>query len=118
VALANNLTGGLQVEVSHEAWIGDNEVGEPTFDTPVLRKALHVRKTKIVRQPNQAELMSTSQLVFIGPIPEHGAEGRKEPLDPRDRFVFFNGESAKVLDVGGLDDPLTGRPYMYEVLLG
>jgi hypothetical protein len=118
IALANNLTGSFQVSVNHYAWISDNEAGEPQFAAPIIRQALHERKQRLIKTADSRELVSTSQLTIIGPVGENGAEGRREPIDSRDKIVFFSGESGKILNINGLDDPSTGRPYMYEVSLG
>jgi hypothetical protein len=62
--------------------------------------------------------MHVTLITIIGPVTANGAPNRDEPVDPRDKFVLPDGTSGPIVDVNGLLDPSTGRPYLYEVALG
>lgn len=118
VAIANRLTAGLQVQVSHEAWIRDDGKGKPVYATAISRPAIVQPKSRLRRAPNGREVMQRAAIVFVGPVEANGAAGRQEPIDPRDKLTLPDGTTGPILGVDGLTDPKTNAPYMYEVALG
>jgi len=118
VALANKITDPLQVTVQHHPWVSDNTAGEPQFGDPVARRALVERKRRLIRTEERRELIMVTLVTFIGPVTANGSPNRDEPIDPRDKVVLPDGTTGPILDVQGLLDPLTSRPYLYEVALG
>lgn len=125
MATANRITSGLQVNVSHEAWISSAVAGAaPSYAPAVSRPALVEKKQTLIRpgraqgMPGGEEVMQQHLVTFIGPIPGNGADGRQEPIDPRDRITLPDGSTGPILDVRGLTDPATNGAYLYQVSLG
>lgn len=109
VALANRMTADLQVEVVHESVIGHSRpYNKPEHGEPVVRSAIVVRKMRVVRNAEGAEVVSGATVTFLSDVVV--AEG--------DRITLPDGATAPVVAVGGLADPSTGRPYLPEVALG
>jgi hypothetical protein len=117
VALANSLTGSLQVTVQHEAWTHSDKQGAPKFDAPIAQPALVEYKHQLYRMPGGQEVTQRARVTFVGPIAGNGAEGRREPIDPRDRITLPDGTTGPILDVQGLADPATAGAYLYVVAL-
>jgi hypothetical protein len=117
-AIARSVTDSLQVTITHEAWIGNDAYGAPLFATAVARAALSEQKQVLRRTANGENVLSRTKLTFLDPISGNGADGRREPFDPRDRITLPDGTTGPILDVSGLADPTTSYPYMYEVYLG
>ena len=118
VAIANKSSGSLQVEVSHEAWIGDDSYSKPQYATAVGRQALAQEGGKPWRAPNGDTITPKATISFLEPIEGNGAAGRTDPIDPRDRFTLPDGKTGPVVEKpAGLLDPSTGAGYLHEVYL-
>lgn len=118
VAVANTLTAGLQVTVSHYAWTGHDVYGAPTFAAAVSRSALVDMTRKLRRMPDGQESVAHAVITIVGPITANGGSNRQEPIDPRDKFTLPDGSTGPILDIKGLLDPSTNKPFMYEVVIG
>lgn len=120
ISLAHSLTSGedgIQVQVSHLAWTGQDVYGNPTFASPVTRNALLNRKVRLLEKDGRTiELRSI--LTFLQPIPANGASGRQEPIDTRDKFIEPDGSYGEIVDIGGLVDRSTGHGYYHKVWIG
>lgn len=129
VAIADSLTQGAQVYVTHEAWISGGEMGDVYAD-PVQIRAVVDRSNK--------QAMRGTTVLFIGATltfttsPEHPLTSggspvdtsqitppRTGPIDTRDRITLPDGWTAQVVDIPeGVIDPGTGRGFAPVVLLG
>lgn len=118
VATANRLTASLQVSVQHEAWIGTGDYAAPQYAEPASRPALVEMKQRERRLATGEVVVQVASVTIVGPLPAEGSEGRREPLDPRDRITLPNGYVGRIIDVRGLADPKTGQPYLYVVAVG
>ena len=118
ISVISTATADLQATVAHAAWTGKDGYNKPTFATPVSRQALVELKQRLRRLPNGQEVLQQAAVTFIGPISPNGATGRREPIDPRDSITLPNGYSGPILDVQGLVDPSTNRPFMVSVVMG
>ncbi len=126
IRTADNVTKSFQVEIKHYAWIGMDMKGEPEYDPEfVIRMALSQKKRARQRFEATSEISQVTILTFLTPIAEHGAPNRQEPIDPRDKMVLPDGTTGPLSDIGrrselqgGLDDPTTNQPYMYQVTVG
>lgn len=129
VAVANRVTGGadgLQVEVSHEAWIGNDKNGGPRYDpTPRLRMAIVDLTGRQQSSMTGKVFMQRASVLFLEPVEIHGATDRIEPFDQRDRIVLPNGTTLPngvtgplYEVVGGVVDPTTGLPFLTELRFG
>jgi hypothetical protein len=68
--------------------------------------------------PDGREVVHRATLMFTQPVAANGAEGRREPIDPRDRITLPSGFAGVIIDVRGPVDPLTDAPYVLRVELG
>jgi hypothetical protein len=118
VRIANGITSGLQVVVSHEAWIGQDAYDKPQFATAVSRPALVEAKQRLRRTTSGKEVMQRASITFLEMPEANGAAERREPIDPRDRLILPDGTTGPILDVAGLTDPGTDAAYLLEVALG
>lgn len=121
VAVASRVTGGsggVQCDVTHEAWTGRDGYGKPTYASGKTRKAIVERTQRMIRTTGGNDVLSRARITFLDIIKANGATGRTEPIDPRDRFTLPDGTTGPVLDVIGVIDPSTERPFAHEVLLG
>jgi len=120
VAVADSVTATLQAPVEHHAWISEDRRGEPTFAPLIIRQAIVERKQRLIRAADGRVIAVNTKLTFPRPIEANGAADRREPIDPRDKFVLPDGTTGPVLNVEGIVDPdtLTGAGYMVEVWLG
>lgn len=103
VAAADQATAGLglQVEVSHEAWIGQDGYAKPQYDDPVPLSALVQEGTNQVRTLAGETITTKACLSFLRPLTPNGATGRREPIDPRDRITLPSGYTGPIVDNAG-----------------
>ena len=115
VAIADKVTGSLQVEVLHQAWIGSNDDASAKYATAVALEAIVTEGAK-PRRTNAGEVVMTkARIALLAPVEPNGTTGRLEPLDPRDVLTLPSGTSGPVVDTdGGLVDPGTGRTYFMQ----
>lgn len=118
VATADRLTASLQIDVTHEAWLGTGGMGEEAFEDAVTRTAIVERKNRERRTTDGRTILTTAQITFLRPIPANGAPGRQEPIDLRDRLTLPDGSTDPVVDTEALLDPETGRGYYVVAWLG
>lgn len=125
VALANRLTGDLQVTVSHERWNGVDDYGQPTYASAVNRKAIVNRTARRLRNDAGEEVVSTASILFLTPIPPLVVTGRQNPIDKRDRIsISLPGGgtlTGPILSTEGIIDAGStpaGQPYVTSVHLG
>jgi hypothetical protein len=109
VALANRLTGSFQGTVQHRAFVSDSTTGgPPNFSAAVPRQALIVLGQKAMRTKEGEDVVRYALVTFISPV----------VVTVRDEITLPDGSSGPVVDIGGLLDSDTGRPYFPEVSLG
>jgi hypothetical protein len=121
VALANRVTDDLQVDVTHDAWTTRALDGKPTYNgggAGVARSSIVEYKQSRRWSALLGQTVDYAvKVTILGPVAGNGAAGRNEPIDSRDRFTLLDGTARPVVDVVGIQDPSTGKPYMYEVYL-
>jgi hypothetical protein len=122
VATANKITGGsagLQVPVTHEAWIGQDGYAAKLYAAPVTRTALVEEGARPRRTSTGEVLLTRAHITFLAPIEANGAAGRLEPIDPRDRFTLPSGVTGPIVDFDGMPvDVSTGRSFLSGIWLG
>lgn len=118
VALADSLTQSLQPTVTHAPFTGKDGEGGYSYDTGVARAALVERKTKMVRNSAGEEVVSTHVVTILRPVAANGSPGRREPIDPRDKFTLPDGSTPKILAIEDFTDKDTSSGYFYQVYLG
>jgi hypothetical protein len=118
---ADTVTKGLQESIDLYRWNGQDDTGAPTYATRLQLKAIVNHKAERIRNAAGEEVLSNTQVVFLKPIKAMSPviEGRKEPIDERDKIVFANGGTGPILKTdGGLADPTTEDGYVTQVFLG
>lgn len=118
VAIAKSVTADLQVTVEHEAWTGVDGYAAPTYASAKKRQALVERTQRVIRTATGENQVARVRVLFLEPIKANGADGRVEPIDPRDRLTLPDGTVGQILDVSGMFDPTTDAPYFCEVFCG
>ncbi len=118
ILTANKVTGSLQVNVVHKAWIDSDVSGEDVFDTEVSRPAVVEYRRKLVRNDQGEEVVQHASITFLRIVEPNGATSRREPIDPRDELTLPDGHTGPILSIKGVTDPDTSRPYVLEVSLG
>lgn len=117
VAIANTVTSGAQVDVTHEPWTGSDGQSKPVYGTAQLLPAIVVDSQRGFRDAVGEVVQSHTRISFLRPVPPNGAAGRREPIDPRDRLTTPDGTTGKIAGVGGMVDRGTGRPFFSEAWL-
>lgn len=125
VALAHTLTSGddgLQVEVTHRAWVDQDIRGDGVFDPPLNEPAntltcFYSDKSERIER-NGIVLEVKSKLTFLNPVQPNGAAGRNEPIDNRDIITLPGGKTGPIVAVDGFADSATGQPYVLKVYMG
>jgi len=119
VRTADKVTKSLQEEVLHQAWYGQDGFGAPMLGPAISRRAIvdRTRRKSLLMDGKLIEVRAI--LTFLGEIEADGAEGRDEPIDPRDILTLASDElTGPILKVEKMHDPVSGRPYMLTVQLG
>ena len=116
----DTVTDSLQVDITHHPWVDSDGMGTPVFDPagPFVIKAIAQDRQRLVRRQDGELQMTRTVLTFPRPITPNGAAGRQEPIDPRDKLVLPDGTTGAIIDIVGVVDPVTGKPYISEVWLG
>lgn len=119
IKIAHNLTKGVQGEIQHYAWTGQDGYGKPTYPiSPVSLLCVIDRTNKVITVNGQLVTISAT-LTFVGDVAPNGATGRREPIDPRDKIILPDGFTAPIIDTpGSVTDPVTGRGFIQSVMLG
>lgn len=101
----------LLVDVVHEPWIGlADDYGKPEYDDPVVLKGLVQEGTRQIRDAVGERITTRACITFFEPVPPNGAEGRREPIDPRDRFTLPSGYTGPIVENVG--SQLTAVPEL------
>jgi len=121
VAVADRVSKPLQPEVTFAPWIsesgfGDVEYREP-FGDPIPINAIVEQKQRL-KLVNGQQVMTMAHLVILTPIADTDVPDRVNPIDPRDRFVLPDGTTGPIVDISGLIDKDTKRPFFAEVWIG
>lgn len=106
VAIANEQTDSLQVDVSHEAWTGVDGNTKPVYAAAVVRKGLVTRTKRWIRTKDDTVRQARFEVAILANV----------AVDVRDR-VSVNGETGPILDVKAFQRP-GGGGYITEVVIG
>jgi hypothetical protein len=119
IQLAKRAAGDLVVTVQYEPWVDTDGYGQRTYGTTEERVAIvDFRRQKFTTE-GSSETVQAVVVTFLDPFVANGAEGRQEPVDPRDRVTLPDGTVAPIVEVrGAAVDPTTNQPFMIEVVLG
>lgn len=117
VKVADKLTKDLQAEITFERYISSDGAGDKTYAASATIKAIVEDKQEIVRSlsgelsqsKTHITILDTAKLLTIT-----ANQGVKE----QDRITLPNGESGRILALGGFIDAGTEIPVATEVYLG
>lgn len=114
VAAVKTQLSSIQVNVTHEAWIGHQDGhAQPAFAPPVLLPAMVQEGANTRRLPTGEVITARACISFLFPVAPNGAPGRREPIDPRDRITLPSGLTGPLVESpGAAIDPTTNRPYI------
>jgi len=118
VAILDKQTTDLQEPVEYHAWEGIGDYGEAEYAAAVMIPAIVEEKQMLRRMADGSEIAQKASITIPRPIRPNGAANRREPVDPRDKFILPNGFTGPILYVNGVIDPSTNAPYSYEIVLG
>jgi len=118
VTLADSFTEDGQATITHEAWIGQDRFGKPTYATATNPRCVISNKLRTIVSTSGQLITTVSTLTFTTLPAANGALGRREPIDPRDRITLPDGFSGPIVYSGAPIDPTTGKGYILSVALG
>jgi hypothetical protein len=118
VRVATEGPAGLQVNVTHEAWVGKDGRAKPIYATAVSRAALVQYRRPQEQRTEGQPITHRAILSFLGPIQPVGIPGRREPVDPRDKFTLPDGTTGPIVDVQSMPAADNHAPYLTVVYLG
>lgn len=119
--IASPLLESMKIDVTHEAWLGQDRLGSPDFAAPQTLRALIEKSPKQLFTTSGSVVVVKATLIFLDPIADHTANTgyfRHNPIDPRDRITLPDGSTAPIIDPAGFLNSETERPFVNEVLLG
>src|SRR5262245_10370875 len=117
VCAANAYTQSVQTEVQISPWIGGPLTfgGPDQFGAAVTALAFVKEGLEHTRRSDGTIIMVRARVAFWDPdaIPPNGADGRAEPIDPRDILTLPSGLSGHMRELAGiLTNPETGQPFV------
>ncbi len=120
VALVATETDETKEPVQWFPWIGDDADDRPIYaPAPRELRGDVEREPGVINLPSGEVIEYSHHIVFMGPVVDHVAEGRKGPIDPRDKFVLADGTTSPTVRVKPAHfDNTTGAGFAYEVWLG
>jgi hypothetical protein len=113
-------TGSFQCNVVLERWTGQSGSGTPQYDDYIVLEAIVEYKQTQRRTTAGSEQVSRAELTITYPIPPMVPSNseRVEPVDQKDRITLPDGTTSPIIDVEGVADPTTGRPFYTIIFLG
>lgn len=108
VRLADSLTTSLQSSVTHSSYLSQDAFGAATYSSPVTRTAIIELKSTLRQTSSNRIVLTTARITFLTP----------QLIDTRDIITLQNGSTGPIVDVVGVVDPDSGKPYASEVWLG
>lgn len=118
VAAAHTITQTLQVDVSLARYTGQDAMGAVAYAAAADYPALVEYKVRLHTTASGKIVQTRAKVTFLTVIPPNGAANRTEPIDSRDRIVLPDGTTGPIVDVEGLVNPVTERPYLVECWIG
>jgi hypothetical protein len=106
VALANEQTDSLQVDIAHEAFLKVDGNTKPVYDDPVVRRGFVTQTSRWVRGKDDTVRQARFQIAILSSV----------AIDVRDRLTF-DGRTGPILDVKAFQKP-NGGGYITEVTIG
>lgn len=118
VAIADKSSNSLQPQVSIERWLGSDEFGKDSYDSPLLVDALIVQKQQPHFMDNGESVSTKAYIAILRPLPPLEIERRIDPIDAKDKVTLPDGTTGPIVDATGFVDKGTGRPFFSEIWIG
>lgn len=118
VNIIDEITATAQATVQFYPWISDDDYGKPQYATAIPVDVILDLHQRLRRLDTGQDVLQVASFVIPRPVAANGASGRREPVDPRDKFVLPNGYFGPILAVKAPVSGSTGAPYFLEVYLG
>ena len=118
VATADSATRTLRVGVSFQTWKGRDEFGGDTYNPAITIPALVDYGAKIIVDEAGREITVTHAIHLLRPLADAGDTGRREPIDPRDRFTLPDGTTGYARQVRSFVNGETESGYYFTVMMG
>lgn len=122
VKIADNVTKGTQVTVTHRAFTGQDGEGASSYSAPASRKAIVDLTRKLRPRQDGTMVPIVATVILLEVIAPNGAvtdPPRQEPIDPRDILTLPNGLTGPIMMApDAVLDPATNRPYFNQVYIG
>lgn len=118
VSLIDKQTKSLQPEIQHRAWTGMDRYGKASYASTQTYRAIEEQEVRLHETKSGRAVMTRAKVTILQTIAPNGAAGRDEPIDSRDKIILSDGTSGPIVDIVGMTDPSTTRPYFVEVWIG
>jgi hypothetical protein len=120
IATIKKVTTDLQTYVDIEPWTGlDPVTTAATYGSAVRIPAIVTMGPMPFRSAIGEVIVVQATVLIIEPVSDNGAANRAEPIDPRDRITLSDGTSGPpIMSAGSIVDPLTDKPYLFEMAIG
>lgn len=118
VALIDKRTKSLHVPIQHKPWTGMDRYGKASYGSTQTYKAIEEQEVRLHETKSGRAVMTRAKVTILETIPPNGTSGRDEPVDSRDKIILSDGTSGPIVDIVGMTDPSTTRPYFVEVWIG
>lgn len=119
VKIANRVTRSVQGNVLHRAWIAQDGLGKPIFDTEpgegTPRKAIVEKQMQRKVLPDGQMTAIEAVITFLDQIPTQGSQGRQEPIDTRDELTLFDGSIGPIAYIDSVCDPSKGPDQYFQI---
>lgn len=121
IKIADKVTKDVQGSVTVTPWVGDDGKGTDDYGTPFTVRCVISQKAQLRVSPTGQNYMTFATLTvleFVADTAPNSGKDRQQPIDTRDIIVLPDGGTAPVIEVAGVNDPKTSRPFTLRVILG
>jgi len=117
VKIADKLTRDLQSNTTFERFLSSDGAGDKTYAAGVTLRAIVEDKQEMVRTLSGELSQSKTHITYLNAAALSSATGGNG-VKEADRITLQNGETGRILALGGFIDSGTGDPIATEIYLG
>lgn len=118
IGTIDTVTKSLQTTVTIFPWLRDGGRGPERSPFGITVRAIVERKDEEKFTAVGVVLVIKATVLILEIVPPTEAEGRQNPIDPRDLVVLSDGSSAPIIGNPGLLDPTSDQQYFAELTIG
>lgn len=110
-AIAKGVVGGsdgLTLSVTVEPFDELDGYAQPSYGSSTSYDAVVDSTTRLMRMPNGQEVLAKHRITFLESV----------AIGSKDRITLPDGSTGPILDVSGVMDASTDRPFVTDVILG